>query len=268
MTEATITIENIDATSKIAHIVGQLDESNVDEKIKEIYKAIEEVPKGLNLILDLEGLEYMNSKSIGYITDIYGKITESGGQARIAGAKPNIKDILQVVGLTQLIQCHDTIDEAKSAMVTGAPAAPAIETTVEATSAPAPEATPVVEVAPEVAPSIPTTELETPAVEQAQPAALEEAPIEAAPMAAPIEVQPEIAPVTPTPEASPAPEAPVAPQPQAESPVAQPVAPAPVAEIPAAEPAQPAVAPEAPAQPEATPPQTAATDGGAYKFEA
>lgn len=116
MTEANIQIEDAQITGKIVkiiRIVGQLDESNVDEKIKEIYKLIEVSPKGLNLIFDLGNLEYMNSKSIGYLTDLYGKITESGGQVVIAQPKPNIADILQVVGLTQLIKSFGSLDEAK-----------------------------------------------------------------------------------------------------------------------------------------------------------
>lgn len=113
MTEATIIIED-DGNIKIVKIAGQLDESNVDEKIKTIYTAIEQNPKGLKLLFDLENLEYMNSKSIGYMTDIYGKITESGGQVAIAKAKPNITDILQVVGLTQLIKSFATAEEAKT----------------------------------------------------------------------------------------------------------------------------------------------------------
>ena len=117
MTEVSIIIENAPSSSpdkpiKIVHIKGQLDESNVDEKVKEIYKAIEETPKNLNMVFDMEGLDYMNSKSIGYLTDLYGKLTESGGKVMIASAKPNILDILQVVGLTQLVPTFDTVKAA------------------------------------------------------------------------------------------------------------------------------------------------------------
>jgi len=117
----TITIEDLanlvpSQASKVVHIAGQLDESNVDEKIQQVYKVVEENPKSLNMIFDLENLEYMNSKSIGYLTDLYGKITEAGGKVVITNARPNILDILQVVGLTQLIQTFDNIEAAKSAI--------------------------------------------------------------------------------------------------------------------------------------------------------
>lgn len=122
MTEINITIEDIPATTqgqaaKIVKFLGQLDESNVDEKAKIIYALIEQNPQNLHLLFDFDGLEYMNSKSIGYLTDWYGKITEGKGKIVIAKARNNILDILQVVGLTQLISCYPTIDEAKFALL-------------------------------------------------------------------------------------------------------------------------------------------------------
>lgn len=120
-TPITITIEDVETstpelTVKLVKFAGQLDESNVDEKAQMIYQLIDENPTNLNLIFDFEELEYMNSKSIGYLTDWYGKVYENGGKIVIAKIKPNILDILQVVGLTQLIKTFPTLDEAKFAI--------------------------------------------------------------------------------------------------------------------------------------------------------
>lgn len=122
MTEANITIEDIpvstgDMNAKLVKFQGQLDESNVDEKAKLIYQLIEQFPSKLYLLFDFEELEYMNSKSIGYLTDWYGKISEGNGKIVIAKTRSNILDILQVVGLTQLINCYATLDEAKFALL-------------------------------------------------------------------------------------------------------------------------------------------------------
>lgn len=122
MTQANITIEDIvsnlpGVTAKTIKVSGQLDESNVDEKAKLIYALFEQFPQNLYLLMDFSELEYMNSKSIGYLTDWYGKITEGKGRIVIANAKSNILDILQVVGLTQLINSYNTTDEAKFALL-------------------------------------------------------------------------------------------------------------------------------------------------------
>jgi anti-anti-sigma factor len=131
MTDINITIEDIPVSGegkvvKQITFKGQLDETNVDEKAKLIYALIEQNPKGLNLLMDFENLEYMNSKSIGYLTDWYSKVSEGGGKIVIAKARPNILDILEVVGLTQLISCFPTSDEAKLAMLDKAASGPEI----------------------------------------------------------------------------------------------------------------------------------------------
>lgn len=121
MTQATITFEDVQSDSdkkvKIVKIVGQLDESNVDEEAKKIYEVIEVAGAGLSLIFDFSDLEYMNSKSIGYLTDWYSKVSSSGGKLVVAQAKSNIIDILQVVGLTQLVTTYPSVEEAKLAVM-------------------------------------------------------------------------------------------------------------------------------------------------------
>lgn len=121
MAQIIITVEDIPAASadkklKLVKFAGQLDESNVDEKAKGIYDLMSATPQGLFLIFDFEKLEYMNSKSIGYLTDWYTKLSEKKGGIVIANARPNILDILQVVGLTQLIKCVPTVEEAKASV--------------------------------------------------------------------------------------------------------------------------------------------------------
>lgn len=110
-----VTSSKPDRKVKLIHFTGQLDETNVDDKAKEIYEVINGVESGLFLIMDFEKLEYMNSKSIGYLTDWFTKLSEKKGGVIIACARPNILDILQVVGLSQLVTCTATLDEAKIA---------------------------------------------------------------------------------------------------------------------------------------------------------
>lgn len=100
-------------TARLVRFIGQLDESNIDLNSKVIYDVIAQHPKDFYLLLDFSKLEYMNSKSIGYLTDWYGKITEGGGKIVIAGAPQNVHEILLAVGVTELVKCYDNLDEAK-----------------------------------------------------------------------------------------------------------------------------------------------------------
>ncbi len=118
MAQVQITIQDIVAgnkTIKQVSFVGQLDETNVDEEAKKIYAIIDEMSEP-NLLLDFSGLEYMNSKSIGYVTDWYSRVTAKNGKIVIAQPRPNILDILKVVGITQIISIVDTLDAAKTAL--------------------------------------------------------------------------------------------------------------------------------------------------------
>jgi len=133
MSEIQITFQDQTAGSKAVKVIsfaGQLDETNVDHEAKQIYQVISEMPEP-NLVLDFAGLEYMNSKSIGYVTDWFTQVQAKGGSVFIISPKPNILDILKVVGITQIITVYNSLDEAKAALsgvtapVVPAPAAPA-----------------------------------------------------------------------------------------------------------------------------------------------
>lgn len=99
--------------AKLVTFVGQLDETNIEEQAKKLYAVLEsEKPK--HLVFDFTGLTYLNSKSIGYITDWQSKITGNGGKLVIYGAADTIFDILDVVGLTKIIELVKTQEEAKN----------------------------------------------------------------------------------------------------------------------------------------------------------
>lgn len=152
--------------AKLVTFVGQLDETNVDHEAKQIYQVITEMAEPV-LLLDFTSLEYMNSKSIGYVTDWFTQASAKNGSISIVGPKPNILDILKVVGITQIIKVYTSLEEAKAAVSGGA--APAAETPAAPTPvAPAPVApatpAPAVPAAPApVAPATPAPGTDTPA---------------------------------------------------------------------------------------------------------
>lgn len=117
LTISDITLDGSDRVVKQVAFIGQLDESNVDDQAKKVYELLEEMPEKSALVFDYEGLEYMNSRSIGYLTDWYSKMMEKGGKLVIIKARDNIEDILKVVGLTQIIEFYISLEEAKLALV-------------------------------------------------------------------------------------------------------------------------------------------------------
>ncbi|PIR54778.1 hypothetical protein COU74_03455 [Candidatus Peregrinibacteria bacterium CG10_big_fil_rev_8_21_14_0_10_36_19] len=266
MTEATITIEDKGGL-KIAHIGGQLDESNVDTKIQDIYKALESSQPGVKMIFDLENLEYMNSKSIGYLTDLYGKVTEKGGKVAISNAKPNIADILQVVGLTQLINTYETVQEAELAM-NGSQQTAQPEAASAPTATPAPTAASMPQAVEQPIQTMPEAPVQAPASQApaASPQVATPAPAEMPTM--PIQAANEAPQVTPSVASS---ETVQAPMPTVEATPAQ--APTPVSTpMPTAEPVPQTVEQPSPTMPQEpmqapAPTPTESTEESSYKFE-
>ena len=115
MAEIKITFQDASVNGKAVKLItfaGQLDETNVDEEAKKIYQVIDEMAEP-NLLLDFSDLAYMNSKSIGYVTDWYSRAAAKKGKMAIARPRANILDILKVVGITQIISIHESVEEAK-----------------------------------------------------------------------------------------------------------------------------------------------------------
>ena len=115
MAQINITFQDVNQGNKALKLInfeGQLDETNVDSEAQKIYKIIEEMNEP-NLLLDFAGLEYMNSKSIGYVTDWYSKAMAKNGKIVIVRPRANILDILKVVGVTQIVNVYENMDQAK-----------------------------------------------------------------------------------------------------------------------------------------------------------
>lgn len=116
MSDVTITFSDLDEKSaKLVKFSGQLDETNIEAEAKKVYEVLEQ-GKAKNFIFDFSDLSYLNSKSIGYIADWQQKISQGGGKLVIFGAKENIFDILDVVGLTNLVDLVQNMDEAKKVL--------------------------------------------------------------------------------------------------------------------------------------------------------
>lgn len=120
MSDITITysdaqVDESKGKTKLVKFSGQLDETNIEAEAQKFYQMLEtDAPK--NCFFDFSELTYLNSKSIGFIADWQGKITQNEGKLIIFGVQENIFDILDVVGLTKIIDLVDTIDEAKEAL--------------------------------------------------------------------------------------------------------------------------------------------------------
>ncbi len=92
---------------------GELDETNADNTFKDIYEQIGGF-ENKKIIFNMSGLKYLNSKSIGYIADVFSNIEDNEWEMYISNCDEGVKDVLELVWITTIIPTVDTEEEALS----------------------------------------------------------------------------------------------------------------------------------------------------------
>lgn len=95
---------------------GELDETNADKTFTSIYEMIGSFSKK-KVIFNLLWLKYLNSKSIGYIADVFSNLEDNSGKMCICQCDEWVKDVLELVGITTIIPTFDTEKEAVEAII-------------------------------------------------------------------------------------------------------------------------------------------------------
>lgn len=98
----------------ITEISGELDHHSAAKIRSEIDAAISEETK--NIILDLTNLTFMDSSGIGMIMGRYKKIQHHSGKLIIVAPKPQVKRILEMSGLLNIITIEASIRQALKRM--------------------------------------------------------------------------------------------------------------------------------------------------------
>jgi len=99
----------------IFNITGELDETNADKTFTSIYEGIGEFEEK-KIILNLEWLKYLNSKSIWYIADIFSNIEDADSKMYISNCDEWVNDVLELVWITTIVPTVATEEEAIKAI--------------------------------------------------------------------------------------------------------------------------------------------------------
>lgn len=91
----------------------ELDETNADKTFKVVYEQIGKITDTTKIIFNLSELKYLNSKSIGYIADVFSNVEDAGWKMYISNCSEWVKDILELVWITTIIP---TVDDQKEAL--------------------------------------------------------------------------------------------------------------------------------------------------------
>lgn len=95
-----------------------VDVKHLDMQSREefMHKAIPALEGELNVLLDLEALEFIDSSGIGALLSCKKELDKVDGKITIATHNVTIKKLLDLVRLTRVISIFNTVEEALSEM--------------------------------------------------------------------------------------------------------------------------------------------------------
>jgi anti-sigma B factor antagonist len=97
----------------VCYLTGNLESSTVG-KFRE---AIAQVKLKQVVIFELESVPFIDSAGLGALIGAIRRVREMGGDAAVCAAKPSVARVLQIVGLSRVVNVFDTLDEAQAYFV-------------------------------------------------------------------------------------------------------------------------------------------------------
>jgi anti-sigma B factor antagonist len=68
------------------------------------------------VLLDLGGLDYVNSQAMADLINLHERLKARGGALALAGLRPMVEKVIRAVGLIALVEVHDSAERAIEAM--------------------------------------------------------------------------------------------------------------------------------------------------------
>ncbi len=92
----------------IVSVIGDVDISLTDSLREDVDRALEEYSVN-RLVFDLTEVDFVDSSGLGVILGRYKRVTAKGGKVYLAGAKPQVKKVLDLSGLPHLMEIYPSV---------------------------------------------------------------------------------------------------------------------------------------------------------------
>jgi anti-anti-sigma factor len=90
-----------------ASVMGEEESIELHEKVRENVKA-----QKYRMVVDLSGVEWMNSRGLGFLIAALSTATAAGGHLCLAQVSPKVRQLLGIVGLVASFEMYSTVEEA------------------------------------------------------------------------------------------------------------------------------------------------------------
>ncbi len=98
-----IKLETI-GTTLVVKIGGEIDHHTAGEFRSKIDKELN-IKNIVNLVLDFDGVTFMDSSGIGAVVGRYKEISARGGKVMLIRVKPQVDKVLEISGLKTILEC-------------------------------------------------------------------------------------------------------------------------------------------------------------------
>jgi anti-sigma B factor antagonist len=104
-------LERVDSSTAVFRLTGRM---TLGMRLREIESKIGDVTgQGVQkLILDLSGVDYIDSAGLGALMILYGRMKVDGGQLRIVAPGSKVMDILKMTHTDSILRIDPTLDAA------------------------------------------------------------------------------------------------------------------------------------------------------------
>lgn len=96
------------AKYKIIEFHGELDSYSLKKHREKVLEMAENLDKEV-LVFDFSGLDYINSESISFLLQVNNLLHEKSRKLVLVQPKPNVKDVLDVIGIFETIPYYSTL---------------------------------------------------------------------------------------------------------------------------------------------------------------
>ncbi|MBG0822221.1 anti-sigma factor antagonist [Planomonospora sp. ID91781] len=97
----------------VIRVTGLLDATTRDQFAD--YLAAEAAEHGIDMVLDLGGVTFMDSRALGLIVHQWQVSTQAGGRFALIGVEYAKTKVMWITGLAQRLPLYDTLDDALAA---------------------------------------------------------------------------------------------------------------------------------------------------------
>jgi anti-sigma B factor antagonist len=87
-------------------IQGRVDSSNADQLGDALAERVEGGTR--NIVVDLEGVEYMSSAGLRELVSALKKVKQTGGDLRLCNPNERITEVFDLAGLTSIFEIYDS----------------------------------------------------------------------------------------------------------------------------------------------------------------